>query len=78
MGRMVIQKAAEALLQAEMDKKPIAPFTSSTDPISVQEAYQIQLYQINKKVENGAKIKGKKIGLTSKVMQDMFNVQTPD
>jgi 2-keto-4-pentenoate hydratase len=75
---MVIQKAAEALLQAEMDKKPIAPFTSSTDPISVQEAYQIQLYQINKKVENGAKIKGKKIGLTSKVMQDMFNVKTPD
>lgn len=75
---MVIQKAAEALLQAETDKKPIAPFTSSKDSISVQEAYQIQLYQINKKVENGAKIKGKKIGLTSKVMQDLFNVQTPD
>ncbi|MEI4771780.1 2-keto-4-pentenoate hydratase [Psychrobacillus sp. FJAT-51614] len=75
---MNIVAAAEALLQAEKEKKTIAPFTSSIEAISIEDAYQIQIYQIEKKVEQGAVIKGKKIGLTSKVMQEMFNVSTPD
>ncbi|MGG3466721.1 fumarylacetoacetate hydrolase family protein [Neobacillus pocheonensis] len=75
---MDIQKAATALLEAEVHKKPIDPFTSSADIISVDEAYQIQLQQIRRKVENGAVIVGKKIGLTSKAMQEMFNVNQPD
>ena len=75
---MNIVAAAEALLQAEKEKKPIAPFTSLIEEISIKDAYQIQIYQIEKKVEQGALVKGKKIGLTSKVMQDMFNVSTPD
>ena len=73
---MDIQKAAVALLEAERVKKPIAPFTSSTD-ISVDDAYQIQLLQIEEKLKS-AKLEGMKIGLTSKVMQQMFNVDTPD
>lgn len=73
---MDIQKAAVALLEAERLKKPIAPFTSSTD-ISVDDAYQIQLLQIEEKLKS-AKLEGMKIGLTSKVMQQMFNVDTPD
>lgn len=75
---MNIQKAATALLEAENEKQPIAPLTSSTEEISVDEAYQIQLHQIRHKVDNGAVIVGKKIGLTSKVMQEMFNVNEPD
>lgn len=75
---MDIQKAASALLEAEYEKKPIAPFTSSTEEISVDDAYQIQLQQIRRKVDNGAVIVGKKVGLTSKAMQDMLNVNQPD
>jgi 2-keto-4-pentenoate hydratase len=75
---MDIQKAATALMAAESEKQPIAPFTSSTVEISVDEAYQIQLRQIHQKVEKGAEIVGKKIGLTSKAMQDMLNVNQPD
>jgi 2-keto-4-pentenoate hydratase len=75
---MEIQKAAAALMEAESEKKPIDPFTSSTVPISVDDAYQIQLKQIHHKVNNGSVIVGKKIGLTSKVMQEMFNVNEPD
>jgi 2-keto-4-pentenoate hydratase len=75
---MDIQKAATALMEAEIEKKPIAPFTSSTEEISVDDAYNIQLYQIRQKVENGAAIVGKKIGLTSKAMQEMLNVNEPD
>jgi 2-keto-4-pentenoate hydratase len=75
---MDIQKAATALMEAENEKKPIAPFTSSTEEISVDDAYKIQLFQIRHKVENGAEIVGKKIGLTSKAMQEMLNVTQPD
>ncbi|WP_227937785.1 2-keto-4-pentenoate hydratase [Alkalihalobacillus deserti] len=75
---MNIQDAASALLEAETTKRPIAPFTSSAEAISVDDAYQIQLEQIRRKVGNGATIVGKKIGLTSKVMQEMFNVSEPD
>lgn len=75
---MNIQQAATSLLLAEENKQPIAPFTSSTEEISVEEAYAIQLFQINEKLKAGATVKGLKIGLTSKVMQEMFNVDTPD
>lgn len=75
---MDIVLAAEALLNAEKEKTPIAPFTTSIAEITVEDAYRIQLYQIEKKVKQGAIVKGKKIGLTSKPMQEMFNVSTPD
>jgi len=75
---MNIRQAAEMLLEAERTKKTIAPFTSSIEIISVDDAYAIQLYQIQKKVDQGAVVKGLKIGLTSKAMQEMLNVHTPD
>ncbi len=74
---MDIQQGAKLLRVAEMNKQPIAPFTSSTE-ISVDDAYRIQLLQIQDKIEAGAEVVGMKIGLTSKVMQDMFKVTTPD
>lgn len=75
---MNIKNAAAALLEAEKTKQPIVPLTSSSESISVDEAYGIQLEQIRHKVQNGAVIVGKKIGLTSKAMQDMFGVHEPD
>lgn len=73
---MDIQQAASALLTAERSKQPIEPFTSSTD-ISVDDAYHIQLLQIKEKLKE-AELVGMKVGLTSEVMQKMFNVDTPD
>ena len=73
---MDIQQAANALLTAERSKQPIEPFTSSTD-ISVDDAYHIQLLQIKEKLKD-AELVGMKVGLTSEVMQKMFNVDTPD
>lgn len=73
---MDIQQASLALLEAEERKLPIEPLTS-TSSITVEDAYKIQLHQIAEKLKN-ADLVGMKIGLTSKVMQDMFNVDTPD
>ena len=46
--------------------------------LSVDDAYQIQLYTIEKNVKSGRHITGKKIGLTSKAMQDLLGVGEPD
>ncbi|WP_455675815.1 2-keto-4-pentenoate hydratase [Pradoshia sp.] len=73
---MNIQKAAFDLLMAEQTKTAIEPFTSSTE-ITTDDAYRIQLMQMKEKLKD-AHVVGMKIGLTSKVMQTMFNVDTPD
>ncbi|AOV06205.1 2-keto-4-pentenoate hydratase [Sporosarcina ureilytica] len=75
---MVVQLSAERLLKAEKSKQAISPLTGDYATLTVDEAYAIQLEQIREKVEKGSVIVGKKIGLTSKVMQNMFQVNEPD
>ena len=73
-----IQQAASQLLEAEETKKVIKPLTDLYPDITVDEAYYVQLEQIRRKVENGAVIVGKKIGATSKAIQQLFQVNQPD
>lgn len=75
---MDIQLIGEKLLEAERTKQTIAPLTEQLEQITADEAYDIQLYQIKKKIVGSATVKGLKIGLTSKAMQDMLNVHPPD
>ncbi|MED3661055.1 2-keto-4-pentenoate hydratase [Ureibacillus sp. FSL K6-8385] len=75
---MDIQLIAEQLLKAERTKQPIPPLTGAYKELNGQDAYAIQLALIQKKVREGARIKGLKIGLTSKAIQEMLNVYTPD
>ncbi|RHW39378.1 2-keto-4-pentenoate hydratase [Lysinibacillus yapensis] len=75
---MDIQAAANALLVAEKTKEAISPFTSTHEQITADDAYGIQLQVIQSKLDQGATVKGMKIGLTSKAMQEMLNVYTPD
>lgn len=75
---MDLQQIAKELLMAEKTRKAVPPLTARFPSLSREEAYRIQLLQIEEKVKNGAKIVGKKIGLTSKAMQDMLGVNEPD
>ena len=75
---MDIQSTAEQLLEAERTKQPIPPLTDIYENMTAADAYAVQLAQIRQKVSAGAVVKGLKIGLTSKAMQEMLNVYTPD
>ncbi|PZX01286.1 2-oxohept-3-enedioate hydratase [Psychrobacillus insolitus] len=75
---MNTQLMAEELLEAERTKQSIAPLTETYENITVADAYAVQLAQIRQKIDTGATVKGLKIGLTSKAMQEMLNVYTPD
>lgn len=73
-----IQHLFEILQQAEATKKSTLPLTEVYPDLTVDEAYQVQLRLIDKKVENGQRIVGKKIGLTSVAMQQLLGVDQPD
>lgn len=75
---MNIKEVATHLLEAERTKVAIKPLTETYPNITVDEAYRTQLEVINTKVNEGAKITGKKIGLTSKAMQELIGVDEPD
>lgn len=74
----IVQEAASRLLEAEETKNVIEPLTVSYPGITVDEAYYTQLELIRRKVDNGGIIVGKKIGATSKAIQNMFGVNQPD
>jgi 2-keto-4-pentenoate hydratase len=73
-----VKQYAEQLAKAEADRVGTAPLTSIDPDLTVKEAYYIQLENIDKKLAQGQKIVGKKIGLTSLAMQQMLGVDEPD
>lgn len=74
----LIRKTALELYTAERERKTLRPLTEKCPEIEPEDAYRIQLALIELKRADGAKIVGKKIGLTSKAMQKMLNVDQPD
>lgn len=75
---MDINQIAHELLQAEKSKEAVAKLTDRFPSLSREDAYHIQLIQIDEKVKDGDIIVGKKIGLTSRAMQEMLGVNEPD
>ncbi len=73
-----IEKAAKDLYVAEKERRPIRQFTEQYEGIAPDDAYRIQLSLIELKKKDGAKVVGKKIGLTSTAMQKMLSVDSPD
>ncbi len=70
--------AAELLWAAERDRRPISPLTDAFPGIDVVDAYQIQLANIRRRLADGARVRGHKVGLSSPVMQQMMGVDEPD
>lgn len=73
-----LRRHAEALRQAEFTRRPIPPLTGSTPDLTVTEAYAIQRLNVERRIEAGAVIHGRKVGLTSRPMQQLLGVDEPD
>ena len=73
-----ITQLSQELLAAEENRTPVDPLTERFPGISVADAYGIQLAVIKTKLGRGEVVVGKKIGLTSRVMQEMYNVREAD
>jgi 2-keto-4-pentenoate hydratase len=70
--------AADALFAAERDRAPIEPLTATWPAIDVTDAYEIQLVNVRRKVADGALVRGHKVGLSARAMQQMMGVNEPD
>ncbi len=73
-----VNEIATMLYNAERDKKAINPITAIHPRITIEDAYAIQSYNVSRKVTNGDKHLGWKIGLTSQAMQKVLGVNEPD
>ena len=74
-----VKDLAHALHRAEHDLNPIAPLTEQYPSMDMDDAYAVQLEGVRERMErHGGEIVGWKIGLTSKAMQQMLNVDQPD
>lgn len=69
---------ADELYTAMKGRQVVAPITERYPEFSVDDAYQVSQAFIARRINDGEKIIGKKIGLTSKVVQDMLGVDQPD
>jgi 2-oxopent-4-enoate hydratase len=78
LNNKVIEGIARQLLEAERQRKAIDPITGKFPDITIEDAYRIQLQVMKWKKEAGHVIVGKKIGLTSRQMQDSLGVHEPD
>lgn len=74
----IVNQFAKELREAEETKLGIAPITSVRSDLTINDAYAIQLENIYRKLEQGHKVVGKKIGLTSLAMQNLLGVNEPD
>lgn len=73
-----IQRAADQFYVAMENRQagePVRPLIGTTD---IAAAYQVQQINIDRRVAAGARIVGRKIGLTAKVVQDQLGVSEPD
>lgn len=62
------------LLGAERDIREVIKLTDQNPDLAIDEAYDIQQRLIEKKMEQGARRAGIKLGLTSKAKQEMMGV----
>lgn len=78
MDKQPVQTCGDELFQAMLDRKQVSPLTDRFSDISIEDAYAISGRVLERRIESGARVIGKKIGLTSKAVQNMLKVGQPD
>jgi 2-keto-4-pentenoate hydratase len=73
-----LRDAAHALREARRTRCPIAPVSLSHDIIGASQAYAVAEINTRARLEAGGRVVGKKIGLTSKAVQQQLGVDQPD
>lgn len=78
MNDQQIQQYGDELYDALVQREPVAPLTEREPAITLDDAYRIQLRFLQRRLDAGERVVGKKIGVTSKVVMDMLGVDQPD
>lgn len=69
---------ADELYQALREGRTVPPLMARHPELTIDDAYAISLGALEKRKSDGERVIGKKIGVTSKAVQDMLGVHQPD
>ncbi|MGN6609919.1 MAG: 2-keto-4-pentenoate hydratase [Jatrophihabitans sp.] len=69
---------ADALLGAYRARAPLPPLQQKFGELTIDDAYAVQLAQVDAWLADGRRLSGRKVGLTSAVMQRQLGVDQPD
>ncbi len=74
-----INTLGDELYEALRNQSTLPPLTERESAITIEDAYHISLRMLQQRLDlDGERIVGKKIGVTSKPVQEMLNVFQPD
>ena len=68
----------EELYRALRERRTVAPLMARDPSLTIDDAYAISLNALARRLADGERVVGKKIGVTSKAVQDMLGVHQPD
>ena len=73
-----IATLGDELFDAWRGARQIAPVTDREPHITVEEAYRVQMHTVERRIKEGERVVGKKIGITAKPVMQMLKVDQPD
>ncbi|RAS83742.1 4-oxalocrotonate decarboxylase [Priestia endophytica] len=73
----MISRTVELLSTAELERKELVRITENYPNLNIEEAYEIQENLVEQKVEEGYRILGAKMGLTSRAKMEQMGVDEP-
>ncbi|HUS23848.1 MAG TPA: fumarylacetoacetate hydrolase family protein [Candidatus Binatia bacterium] len=73
-----VESLGDELFAALRARRVLEPLTSRAPAITIDDAYRVSLRLLERRRQDGEKIVGKKIGVTSKPVQDVLGVHQPD
>lgn len=78
MDAQLIEALGDELFQALRERRSLQPLTQRYPELTLDAAYQISLRFLHRREALGEQVVGKKIGVTSRAVQDMLDVHQPD
>ena len=73
-----VEDAAARLLQAEKTHIPVRQLSLEYPDMTIEDAYAVQRVLVDAKIAAGRRLVGRKVGLTSRAMQQAVSISEPD
>jgi 2-oxo-hept-3-ene-1,7-dioate hydratase len=78
LDQQTVERLAQRLDDAERSKSLISAFTREYPDLTIEDAYAVQRVWTRLQLARGRVVRGHKIGLTSKAMQNAVGISEPD
>jgi 2-oxopent-4-enoate/cis-2-oxohex-4-enoate hydratase len=78
MEQSKIQAYGDELYDALRQRRMVEPLTDREPSMTIEDAYAISQRLLERRLADGERVIGKKIGVTSQAVQSMLNVHQPD